>query len=81
MKLNEYLASNRGEAVRLAHAIGCTSVFLRNAAHGHRNVSETIALAIERETNGAVTVDDLRPGFREHMASAGYVKQAEKAEA
>ena len=76
MKLNQYLSSNRGEAGRLAKAIGCTPVFLRNAANGHRNVSDTVALAIERETNGAVTVAELRPAFAESLKAAGYVKRS-----
>ncbi len=75
MELNQYLSANRGEAGRLAGAVGCTPVFLRNVANGHRNVSDTIALAIERETNGAVTIADLRPAFAESLAAAGYVKQ------
>lgn len=78
MKLNQYLSARRGEAGRLAKAIGCTTVFVRNVANGHRNVSDTLALAIERETNGEVTVAELRPSFAESLRAAGYVKVERK---
>ena len=81
MKLNQYLSARRGEAGRLAKAIGCTTVFIRNVANGHRNVSDTLALAIERETNGAVTVADLRPSFAESLRAAGYVKVCDQRKA
>lgn len=81
MKLNQYLSAHRGEAGRLAKAVGCTTVFVRNVANGHRNGSTDFALAIERETNGAVTVADIRPISAELMRSAGYVKVTEERKA
>lgn len=82
MKLNQYLSAHRGESIRLAKSIGCTPVFIRNVANGHRNVSDTLAIAIERETAGAVTVAELRPAFAEALKAAGYVKlDTEKAAA
>ena len=74
MNLKNYLHSRRGVAIDLAKAIGCTPVFLRNVANGHREVSEGMAVAIERETHGAVTVAELRPAFADSLKRAGYVK-------
>lgn len=36
-------------------------VYLRQIAYGHRKPSHGLAKAIEKATNGAVTVHDLRP--------------------
>lgn len=78
MSLKTYLKSNRGEAARLARAIGVNHVYLRNVAYGLRNVSADVAVAIEKESNGAVTVEDLRSDFADLLRSAGYVRQLSK---
>lgn len=72
MDLKTYLAQRRGLAGELAGKVGCTAVFLRNVAAGHRAVSETLALAIERVTQGEVSVADLRPELAEALRRGGY---------
>jgi DNA-binding transcriptional regulator YdaS (Cro superfamily) len=54
--------------------VGASVSTLNQLAFGDRVVSDTIALAIERETDGAVTVAELRPAFAESLRRAGYVK-------
>lgn len=44
-------------AARCGTSIG----HLTNVAYGYRSCAESLAIAIERETGGAVTVEELRP--------------------
>jgi DNA-binding transcriptional regulator YdaS (Cro superfamily) len=74
MTLNEYLKTSRGEAIRLAKAVGVTPVYLRNIAYGERQPSKELAVAIEKESGGAVTVEEMHPEFAELLVSAGYVR-------
>lgn len=45
-------------------------------AYGAKTPSESLALAIERESGGAVLVADLKPAFADTLASVGYKKCA-----
>lgn len=79
MNLREYLSAQKGEASRLSRRIGTSAAYLSQIAHGHRQCSETVALAIERETGGAVTVADLRPQFAVLLDECGYKRTAREA--
>lgn len=57
-----------------AERVGASFSTLNQLAFGNRVISDSLALAIERETNGAVTVADLRPSFADSLRAAGYVK-------
>lgn len=48
---------------RHALAVACESSLghLQNIAYGYKPCGESLAIAIERETAGAVTVEELRP--------------------
>ncbi len=61
MDLKKYTALNRGGATRLAAALGIDKSYLSQMASKTRPISPTRCLLIERETNGAVTRQDLRP--------------------
>lgn len=56
----------------LAAACGTTPLYLRNIAYGFRQANESLALAIERETRGTVTVLELRPDLAAALEAAGY---------
>jgi DNA-binding transcriptional regulator YdaS (Cro superfamily) len=55
------LARDRDQIKALADACGTKPVYLSQVARGHRNASHTLAQAIQRATDGEVTVHDLRP--------------------
>ena len=57
--------------------VGASVSTLNQLAFGDRVISDSLALAIERETHGAVTVAELRPAFAESLRAAGYVKVTE----
>lgn len=56
-------------AQRDAFAQRCRTSFghLRNVAYG-KKAAEALAIAIERETGGAVTCEELRPDLNEHWS-------------
>jgi len=56
----------------LAKRCGVSHGFLILVAYGHKHVSSDIALAIQRETGGMVTVEELRPAFAVALKQAGY---------
>jgi len=58
-------------------ALGVPRVLVSQWSLGVRQVPIERAIAIERETGGAVTVADLRPEFAESLKAAGYVRVAE----
>lgn len=64
-------------AARAAFAQRCgTSLgYLRKAISTKQRLGECLALAIERESAGAVSVVALRPDLAAEMAAAGYLKQ------
>lgn len=62
MNLKTYLkGAPRGEAARLAAAVGTTVDYVYQLTGGHRFPSRKLALRIKAETNGAVTLDDWAP--------------------
>jgi len=61
-KLKHFLKSiPLNERESFAARCGTTWPFLRNVMYGQRMPGEKLCVAIERETNGAVTRKDLRP--------------------
>lgn len=62
MDLNTYIADTDARR-RLAGAVGTSPEYLWQLATGWRGkrASRVMAIAIERETDGAVTRQDLRP--------------------
>lgn len=58
--------------------VGASVSTLNQLAFGDRVVSGALAVAIERETGGLVTVSELRPAFAESLRRAGYVKTTDK---
>lgn len=77
MDLKTHLNSlNRRGKEQFALRLGTSVGFLAQIAYGHRRCSPDLAIAIERETGGAVTVADLRPEFAESLRAAGYVRVA-----
>jgi DNA-binding transcriptional regulator YdaS (Cro superfamily) len=62
MELKTYLDGlTPDEREALAIASGTTLGHLRNVSYGTRSAAPELAVAIERETNGAVMRWDLRP--------------------
>lgn len=61
MELKTYIEQERGQASRLARAIGINSVLISQWASGVRQVPAERCPAIERATNCAVTCEELRP--------------------
>lgn len=63
MQLKKYIDDlERGEAKKLASALGVSSSFLSQMASGRCSISPVRCVEIENATNGAVTRRDLRPG-------------------
>lgn len=62
MNLRQYLAPMRS-AEKAAFAVRCGTTIghLRNVMLGYRAPSESLAIAIERESSRHVTVEELRP--------------------
>lgn len=62
MDLRSYLKTKpRGEAQRLADALGTSQNMIHQLSGGHRMPSRARALEIERLTDGAVTLYDWQP--------------------
>ena len=62
MDFKTYLNSlNSDGRAKLAEACGTSVGQLNNVAYGYRNCAPILAAAIEQETKGAVTRQDLRP--------------------
>ena len=62
MNLKTYLSTlERGGASRLADALGVSISFMSQMASGSAAISPARCVAIEQETNGAVSRKDLRP--------------------
>ncbi len=77
-KLRIYLNSMApSQQVAFALRCGTTIGYLRKAISIKQLLSESLAIAIERETAGSVTVADLRPEFAEILRAAGYVRVTE----
>lgn len=75
MNLHRYYLHQSPDArVRFAEAIGTTPLYYRNVAHGFRRASGALALLIERESHGEVSIAELRPDFAEVLSSSGYRK-------
>lgn len=69
-----YLTIPPANRAEFARRVGTTALYLRNIAYGFRQANGSLALAIERETAGAVTVADLRPDLAAAMEAAGYTR-------
>ena len=67
-----YRSQTVPEREAFASAIGTTPLYYRNLAHGFRQPSATLALAIERESQGRLTVADMRPAIAAAMDALGY---------
>jgi DNA-binding transcriptional regulator YdaS (Cro superfamily) len=62
MDLKSYLHTlPLAEREAFAVACGTTSGHLRNVSYGYRTCREALAICIERESAGAVTVEELCP--------------------
>lgn len=61
MILREYIQLKRGNRLALAAAVGVTPMYLSHIAHGKRQPSAKLALAIDRTTGGKVNRYTLRP--------------------
>lgn len=45
----------------LAEKCGTSAGHLRNVSYGYRSCGESLAIALERESGGSVTCEELRP--------------------
>ena len=62
MTLKKYLANrNRGFKTEFAKAIGTSLCFLWHIANGKKQVPHALAKRIEKETEGKVKKEELRP--------------------
>lgn len=61
MDLLTFISDFPDRVESVADEAGTKAVYLRQIARRHRNASHRLAKAIERATDGAVTVQDLRP--------------------
>lgn len=59
MKLKLYLVKNRLSVVEFAQMLDYSRTHLSAVINGHLKPSRRLARAIERETNGEVTADEL----------------------
>lgn len=59
--LQEWLAKPGNKVVDLATAIGVSKAHISLMAAGKRTITAETAIAIERETGGEITRQDLRP--------------------
>ena len=59
-----------------ASRCGTSFAYLRLVGYGHKPCSDALALAVERESGGLVTVAELRPEFARALAVSGYTRQA-----
>ncbi len=73
--LNSKSLNDQGE---FARKCGTSIGYLRKAISIGQRLSEALAMAIERHSNGAVTVEELRPDLMEHWA---YIRGTSKREA
>ena len=71
MKLNEYISVERGNAARLATALGVGISYVSQLASGHRAVSPARAVQIETFTNGVVSRKELRDDWQQIWPEAG----------
>ena len=68
------LAIPVSERAAFAARCGTTYGHLRNVAYG-KSCAESLALAIERETGGAVPLEGLRPDMATALREAGYRRE------
>lgn len=61
MKLSEYLSQERGRQSQLAKALGAHGPDISRWADGSRPIPVRYGAAIEQETNGAVTRQEMFP--------------------
>lgn len=64
MELLEYINNNlptRPERECFAKRCGTSFAFIRNVAYGYRRAGAWLCINIERESEGAVKCEDLRP--------------------
>lgn len=67
-----------GEQAAFADRCGTSVGYLRKAICIGQRLSEALAIAIEKESGGAVTVEELRPDLIEHWK---YIRGTAKREA
>ncbi|SMF93962.1 hypothetical protein SAMN02949497_1258 [Methylomagnum ishizawai] len=69
MDLKTYLRSlSQQQKEDFATRCSCTLQHIKFVAYRAKQASETLAMAIERQSGGAVTVEELRPDLIEHWA-------------
>jgi DNA-binding transcriptional regulator YdaS (Cro superfamily) len=62
MTLKEFLQTmTLRQRDRFAERVGTTGGHLRNVSYGYKKAAESLAINIERESHGIVTVEELRP--------------------
>lgn len=75
MKLRPYLLSlQMDERIRFALRCGTTYNHLRNVAYGQKPCAEELAVAVEKESGGIVSVAELHAEFADLLRAAGYVR-------
>ncbi|SHM05206.1 hypothetical protein SAMN05216428_11281 [Nitrosospira sp. Nsp11] len=73
--LRTYLKSlSRVERAEFALRCGTTIGYLQKAACANDRLGETLVIALERESGGALTVAELLPDFSEALKQSGYCK-------
>lgn len=73
MNLKTYLHSMLvPDRKAFAERCGTTYQHLQNIIYGDKSCGEPLALAIQRESGGAVSVEELRPAFAAALRQAGY---------
>lgn len=76
MKLLDLLNSKSVEdQSKFAAACGTTVGYLRLIAYGNRRCGESLAINIDRESGGAVSIEELRPDVDWSYLSARATKQ------
>jgi DNA-binding transcriptional regulator YdaS (Cro superfamily) len=61
MNLKQYMQAEKGNATKLAAALGIPLSFLSQMASGNRTVSPERASAMELASEGQITREELRP--------------------
>jgi DNA-binding transcriptional regulator YdaS (Cro superfamily) len=74
-----YAQQTADQRAAFADAIGTSLQYYRNVASGFRQAGSTLALAIERESRGKVTVRELSPELAQALSESGYRKRSQRA--
>jgi DNA-binding transcriptional regulator YdaS (Cro superfamily) len=69
MTLDDYLRVEHGRLTKMARTLGISISALHGYAKGRRQAGVSVAMAIERETGGEVTAEEIVAALDKHKSS------------